>query len=1678
MFIGSRYETVRKLGFGASGTVWLARDLLRDGESVAVKVLDQPGASASERFGNEYRLLSLLRHPNIVGVREYGLDRAMERPFVVLDYVEGRDFLQALASVPAERLLGTLRQVCSALDFVHKRGFLHADLKPSHIIVGPHGRAVLVDLGLARVIGEGRGLPPAGTLPYTAPEILQGSSADGRADLYALGVMLFRLLEGRLPFDGPTPSHVLAAHLSPERPILARAASGEHAWLAPTVHRLLALDPAHRPGTAGDLVAEWERALGLEPSPAEELALPYIVSLPLVGRKDAWGTITASLQALSRGTPPGQQVLTLIEGEKGIGKTRLLSEARDAARLAGIFVAQGHPPREGQGPYGAWLDLIRELAPAAALSAPAVRTLHHDFLSLISSASSVPGEAADLAIEFPRFLREVSCEMPLLLIIDDLHEADPHSLRLLETVCREVEGHPVLALAASETPVPANTAVPKPLARLAQERRLGRIVLERLAPADVRALLEEGLGIESEPEGLVTALHHQSAGNPLFLQAALESMAQDGTLRLERGHWTLPPAEAVLAAVPVSVEQALSRRLEALPPRVLGDARLLAVGGEAVPIVAARALLDAAPEDLQERLASLSRATILAPLERTPGRVEFDHPEIQRLLYLALEEGPRRASHLAAARAYAAADEEAWAEEIAHHALLSGEADLALEACRRAAARASRLQAPDAAARHLREALSRLPPGSPERAGMMLDLSTNLIQAGDYDAALAVLAELEADPARPDRLIPAILSKKARALIMRHPGSPEGLMEAEKAAARAIELGDLPTAGLATKDGAIALARQGRYREALSRFQEALRLSEHNPDERVRVDLLNSLGLSHLFVGEFPQAEARLKEAQGLAFKIGYRKMLAASFNNLSIVHGRTGRREAFLEAAASAVRLIEYVGNSRSKGDALCNLAIAQQTLGRYAEALRNQARAQDAFRKGGDRGREAYSLDNQGDMLRLCGRLEDALRSHGEALRIAEADEDTVQQVFACAALAQDRLAGGDTAGARAHAERAVLLSDALETLRPRARAILALAEVDLEAGNAGRAEASAERLLKLADHSGTLDEMEPEADLLLARARLARGDFRAAAAAIDHALARIEALKLLEPRAQVLRLKASLLQSEGRPSAARNAQADAARVIRHIASQIGDESLTRDYVSVPWRAALLDSAAAATQAPESEESAERRLEGLYEIVSAINSVLDPEPLLEKVMDTAISIVKAERGLLILIDHATGAMEVKVARGVDRTTIADATRYSRGIVREAGQGRSILALDAEQDGRFQDFRSVSLLHLKSLMCVPLRLRGQIIGTVYLDSSLSEQRFTEEDLRFLEAFAHHAAIAIENARHHAELIQENQILRRASQERYSFGNLLGKSEPMRRLFAVLERAADSNLPVLIEGESGTGKELVARGLHFNGARGQGPFVSQNCSAIPEPLLESELFGHARGAFTGADRDRKGLFELAHRGTLFLDEIGDLPLGMQPKLLRALEEGEIRPLGSRRPFRVDVRVISATNRQLQSLLASGRFREDLYYRLNVLKITIPPLRDRRDDIQLLAEHFLKAAAQEKGLERLDLDPDLLSLFLRHDWPGNVRELENVIQRLALMARGARITRRDMESDPELCQCFASLIEGVAVDSLRELQRRQIHRALDKTGGNREQAARLLGISRATIFRKIKEFQLD
>jgi two-component system response regulator HydG len=340
--------------------------------------------------------------------------------------------------------------------------------------------------------------------------------------------------------------------------------------------------------------------------------------------------------------------------------------------------------------------------------------------------------------------------------------------------------------------------------------------------------------------------------------------------------------------------------------------------------------------------------------------------------------------------------------------------------------------------------------------------------------------------------------------------------------------------------------------------------------------------------------------------------------------------------------------------------------------------------------------------------------------------------------------------------------------------------------------------------------------------------------------------------------------------------------------------------------------------------------------------------------------------------------------------------------------------------------------------------------------------------------------ILVKKALHHRKLEQENVYLKERLGDRFDFSNIIGRSTAMQGLFETIALVAPSEATVLIAGESGTGKELIANAIHQNSPRANRPFIKVNCAALPETLLESELFGHEKGAFTGALARKQGRFQLAHTGSIFLDEVGEMTPTTQTKILRVLQEREFEPLGSTQTVKVDTRVIAATNKNLLEEIEQGNFREDLYYRLNVVNLEVPSLRERREDISLLADYFLKKYVEKNRRLIKGFTPRAMDLLIRHSWPGNVRELENVVERAVIMARGDLISQGEL---PDAIRDLDGETEKTAVDlspgrSLKEVERDMILRTLEDTGGNRTRTAEILGISRRTLQLKLKEYGVN
>jgi transcriptional regulator with GAF, ATPase, and Fis domain len=474
------------------------------------------------------------------------------------------------------------------------------------------------------------------------------------------------------------------------------------------------------------------------------------------------------------------------------------------------------------------------------------------------------------------------------------------------------------------------------------------------------------------------------------------------------------------------------------------------------------------------------------------------------------------------------------------------------------------------------------------------------------------------------------------------------------------------------------------------------------------------------------------------------------------------------------------------------------------------------------------------------------------------------------------------------------------------------------------------------------------------------------------------------------------------------------------------------------------------------------------LYEFSQKLMESYELPALVDQLLDVMIQVSNADKGFLVLME--SGEPVIKAARNLRRETISDAVRQlSDSILARVIKTRQPLIIsDALNDDEFKNSLSVVNLKLTSVMCVPLLERGNMLGLIYVGNDNVAQLFDQRHLEVMTVFAAQASLLVRNALLVNELKLDNRSLQ-ARIEQIRFGEILGSSPRMQEVFRKIQKVAATDISVLVTGETGTGKELIARELHTRSPRAKQAFVTINCGAIPENLLESELFGHVRGAFTGAVANKAGRFHAADHGTLFLDEIGEMPLALQVKILRALQERVVVRVGDTRAESVDIRIIAATNRDLEAEMKAGRFREDLYYRLNVVNLHLPPLRDRGDDIVVLARYMVGRYAPEYGNTVRGLTPNAIAAIKRHRWPGNIRELENRIKKAVVLADKALLGPEDLDLSPDDLPTILPL-----ADAKERFQRDYINEILLLNNGNRTKTARDLGVDPRTIFRHLEK----
>ena len=1672
------FRAVELLCRGGGGEVWSARRAGTKSADLVIKRANAVGGPLAAALEREWRYLFSIPCAALPVPIEWLPSVAGEPAAIVMQRRSGETIETALSGGSRSICVRAIERALQALHSLHSAGVVHGDLHPGNILVDGAGEVALLDLGLAQSPGSaaavGAGLPA-----FAAPERLKGEGVDPRDDLFSLALCGWRALTGKHPYNNypaMVPGRQDRPQVDSDHPMadLLRVLA---AWLSPA--REL------RPDHAEVALREW-RAL------RSDRGTQPVDVLSLAGRPWRWGRWGEPALATV-----GAGAVLWVTGPAGSGRTGALSAI--AAQCTGPVAWVRPSLIAGDNPLVATMAQLTRLKSEDWSYDP-----HSQRQQRSGSAFSGLGErGGEARSQLKRTIREVRSALGPdgVLLIDD-YTLLPESFRNALAHDSEQRESAALVVGAEQAPVGAPVHV---LAAVTAEQVAQALQAATGATHDLQVCLAvaEAVGCD------------RSAILPLLHRLRLDGQLHDDHGRVEAVH----SIESLRIAARSAAAMAAGDDVLELPDDVGMRVVLahLAVAGRCSPAVAG----DPAPKVAAGAFAEFGAVRQVAGgglsvaserhrlwLMEQMQPAELAGAASVRARWLQ-DRAPLDSLELRVVAASLGAGELPSADEVARACIaLTDAAEPARAAAiaddwlrhvpstaKSIAVAVAAIRAETALGRFIEvdERVAQLPAVAAQTPELQLALADKAFRAGDYPAAAKYADAVVA-------LAGGRIEQAAAAVIKAFAAMWQGDLQAADAA---IEAGRKQVSGG-------SLCEQLDYLNALASYYrgdlQAAKTSFEGLDEAsspaVRAAAAAGVGLCAHRSGDLDQARAAYDASRVLAELAGDRGRILNMTMNIAVLDHEVGDLGRALAGYGRVIIDAQTMGNSGALARSRNNRGNLLVSIGDHERARVDLLAALTQIEEVGNQYLEGNVHCLLAEIARKSAQPVVALDHIDRAIATMNPDDASAELLEWRMERSECLLAGGDVTAADRLAANIFEQANELDNVEMQSRAGWMLARCQLTDSTVPQSLGDLEERLQACATAAVGRKVLLRAliEVDLAAVKAMRGDWAGAAALASDSLARLE------------RIAATLSAADARTFRHGPVYAQRRLMLRLVIS------LRPNDLSIASTPTIGSAAMGAVLALNRRMSAEHDLARLLEVL----------------MDAAVALTGAERGFLVLDERATPAaqsdmakagqpdLRVAIARNLDQENLRKAThKLSWTIAMDVFErGERMVTTDATVDPRFSERASVHAGNLRSILCVPLALQGRTIGVLYVDNRFTAGAFTQDHGVVLEALAAQAAIAIHTARLIArygrsqaklqasktEVDQLNDKLKeqlnntveelsctRAAldaqrleiERRSDYRQIKGESAQLRRLFGLMDRVRKHDFPVIVVGESGTGKELVARAIHFTGTRKPGPFVAINCGAVPENLLESELFGHKRGAFTGAIAEREGLFVSAHRGTLFLDEVGEMPMSMQVKLLRVLQSGEVQAIGGAALRQVDVRVLAATHRDLDLMVAEGTFREDLLYRLRVVQLHVPALRERTEDLPVLCEHFLAAnrAAKLGSVQRIS--SQAMAIMRTYAWPGNVRELETLLKSACLFADGDVIQAADVSSLVERQRKQRSLARTAGADNselsgvlhtgtLAEVEKTIIAERLRAMGGNKSRTAQSLGIDRGTLYNKLRK----
>ncbi|HVG23308.1 MAG TPA: sigma 54-interacting transcriptional regulator [Thermoanaerobaculia bacterium] len=1721
-----------------------------DGRDEAIKILCHEVTDPQQilRFKTEFHTLASLDHASVIKVFDFGVlqDR---HPYFTMEFFPGKKITDYFDGQNWSALYDVILQIAAGLHHIHRLGIVHLDLKPSNILVSDDGIAKIMDFGLAIESRQVFDRQIRGTLHYMAPEVLKQDRVDSRADLYALGMTLYETVTGALPGYGRAPIDVIRMHLDEDfrRPSSINPRIPEA--LDQIIVKLLEKDPRHRYPSSAALLQALADAAGREVPRAELISSRgELFAAPLIGRRAE----VEQLNALIADARDGRGGGVILAGAEGMGKSRIIRDATLRAQLDGARVFCGRCPVNRKTIYAPFFEIFQQmvlavnpdvdvaeeirriLKPVVVSSGPDSARPHHGqkyrlFNRIVQSMQDIYGFLS---------VGAEAAGSPLILIIEDLQWADPSTADLFSFLVGEAKQNKLLVIGTLTLETGGEAAIESSSPNFSfweqrsKEAGFPIVRVETLTENLVREHLQSLLGAATITDELVRWMFWESTGTPLNIRRILDYLIAHQYLQWQPSGWTADMERIRTLRVPGGFGAILMDKVETLAPEQRKVLEIASVFGESMDLELLTRVSDMSAETTYAAVRALDRDRLVD--ESSDGRtMTFPQIHLREAVYNAMPERRRGELHLRIAIALEASVNESSQHligQVAHHFARANDIERGTRYSIQAGDLATRTLAHEEATEFYRVALELMDLGGVDearKAEVREKLADAYYRRDDYRSAMhayqfllkSIQSRHPDDTANGD--IARVMKKVGKVLARR--GDTDAAMTYFHGALAIFEhLGEK----LAIAEMLNRIAWQHRMRDDLDSARDSAEraqqmLADSDPSV-VYGYVKNMLGVIEFARGNWQRSREILEEAVDLGNRLQSDQLRKVASMNLGNTLWKLGEWDAALQYYRQILERCEAEGDLSDLATAYSNVGVVEYGRGNFHAAVELFEKAVKIDEKIGALEHEALARENLGDALEMLGLWNDAMEQYRRCVEIEGFDETRASRLSVYVPMSRLTKKRGDIARALAYAQKALAAGERGRDEDLIAEAAYVLASIEDERGNAEEAERYLTRAMSIFESNRTLHGMA-RAHTAAAVLVLQKGDLDKA---MEHAEAGEKIARQLGDRFSLAKndwARAKILSAQGdREAAAAKFESVRAMLeeldtpydLGRLLFDIGvlreePEEATHTIRSAIRLFERLDAShdlerarGALFRIKPAGKAPDAGVVGLYEIVKIINSTLDLQEVLNRVLDVCIRRLRAERGMIILLDPLTGALRTRVARNIREGSDKESKRSPQSVIKEVIQtGQAVMSADARADERFVESESVIAENIVSILCVPLMIKERISGAIYIDHRQARHLFSPRDMSFLEAFGDQAAIAIENARLYEELEEartrlslENETLRNEVLVEKHLDSVVGSSEAVSKIQFAIRKASSGHSTVLLRGESGTGKGLVARIIHNIGPRRNGPFIKFNCAALPETLAESELFGHEKGAFTGADRRKLGRFELANNGSIFLDEMGKMSLAMQAKLLRVVEDKEFERVGGTTTIKTDVKIIAATNLDLEKAIEDGTFREDLFYRLNIIPIVLPPLRDRKDDIGVLAEHFIRKICKDLGIDNKRLEPGVLDLFMRYDWPGNVRELEATLHRAIVMSNGDTVTKNEFYNlypstaaptvvASESANSSMPAIGKMDITSeiydevMSTIDKQLILRALETSNGKIREAARRLGLARNTLKSKIQKYNI-